>query len=152
MWYNIILRSIEYKVWVFLHILWSLAFYKRGLNYSFWENYLNWIIIFKTMQNSMSDRRFLMPHQIWAKEFLKFLHHIWMLCPRFSEALKRFSKLCCKSILGHSESFRYTKIWVKKGRVPILRNFSAIFWFRNFFLVFDISRGEKNHFFQNVPS
>ena len=40
----------------------------------------------------------------------------------------------------------------KKGGVPILSHFSAIFGFRKFLQVFDISRGKKTLFFKKCPN
>ena len=39
----------------------------------------------------------------------------------------------------------------KRGGVPILSHFSAIFGFRKFLQVFDISRGRKTLFFKKCP-
>ena len=82
MWYNIILRSIEYKVWVFLHILWSLpSILQARIKLQFWGE------LFKLNNNFQNNAkfnvgpwRFLIQDRIWAKEFWKFLHHIWMFC------------------------------------------------------------------------
>ena len=40
----------------------------------------------------------------------------------------------------------------KKGGVPKLSHFSAIFGFRKFLQVFDISRGKKTLFFKKCPN
>ena len=57
MWYNIILRSIEYKVWVFLHILWSLpSILQARIKLQFWGE------LFKLNNNFQNNAKFNVGH------------------------------------------------------------------------------------------